>query len=60
MVGGGGEKVLDCKCMDLGVAGWCTRKCQRLDQTIRILASGDSGVIRLGVSVFLYGVNQEN
>ena len=29
----------------------------RLDQTIRILTSGDLGVIQLGVTVFVYGVS---
>ena len=42
VVGGG------CKCMELVAAGWCTRKWKGLDQTIRILTSGDLGVIRLG------------
>ena len=51
---------LDCKSMELEAAGWCTRKWQRLGQTVRILTSGDLGVIRLGVTVFVYGVNQEN
>ena len=42
VVGGG------CKCMELVAAGWCARKWKGLDQTIRILTSGDLGVIRLG------------
>ena len=46
--------------MELVAAGWSTRKWRRLDQTLRILTSGDLGVIRLEVSAFAYGVNQEN
>ena len=36
---------MDCKCMELVAAGWCTSKGLRLDQTIRNLTSGDLGVI---------------
>ena len=45
--------------MELVAAGWSTRKWRRLVQTLRILTS-DLGVIRLEVSAFAYGVNQEN
>ena len=42
------------KCMELVVAGWCTRKLLRFDQIIRNLTSGDCGIslllIRLGVT----------
>ena len=42
------------KCMELVVAGWCTRKWLRFDQIIRNLTSGDCGIslllIRLGVT----------
>ena len=45
---------MDCKCMELVVAGWCTTKWLRFDQTIRNLTSGNLGiplvVIRLGVT----------
>ena len=51
---------MNSKCMELVAAGWCTRKWKRLDQTLRILTSGDLGLIRLEVSTFVYGVNQEN
>ena len=46
--------------MELVAAGWSTRQWRRLDQTLRTLISGDLGVIRLEVSAFVYGVNQEN
>ena len=45
---------VDCKCMEFLAADWCTKMLLRLDQTIRNLNSGDSGiplvVIRLRVT----------
>ena len=35
---------VDCQCMELVAAGWCTRKEWRLDQTIRELTSGNLGI----------------
>ena len=32
---------MDCNCMGLVAAGWCTRKWLRFDRTIRNLTSGD-------------------
>ena len=44
-LGGDGGGGVDCNCMELVAAGWCTSKGLRLDQTIRNLTSGDLGVI---------------
>ena len=44
---------VDCRCMEFVVAGWCTAKELRLDQTIRELTCDDLEitlvVIQLGV-----------
>ena len=45
---------MNCKCMELAAAGWCTMSWLRFDQTVRNITSGDMGilfvVIQLGVT----------
>ena len=35
---------MDCRCMEFGAVGWCTRKWLKLYQSIRDLTSGGLGI----------------
>ena len=40
---------MDCKSLELVVAGWCTVKSLKLDQTLRNLICGDLKIFLVGI-----------